>query len=247
MTVEPLTFVTWKWKPSVPYRSQYSGAHVNTLHSMLRRNYTRPFEMVCVTDDAEGIEAGVRVVPLQHHFADVPNPSSPRNPSCYRRLWAFSAEAKHVLGARFVSLDLDMVITAPLDALLDRDEDFVIWGGQALGPGRLGSYNWYNGSFWMLRAGTRTQVWDKFDPAVSPGLANAANCRGSDQGWIAYCLGQKEALFTEKDGVRSFRNHVVPNGGRLPAGTCVVSFHGRHDPWHKDIQARYSWVREHYR
>jgi hypothetical protein len=41
----------------------------------------------------------------------VPSPCGARQPSCYRRLKAFSAEAARCSAPRFVSLDLDCVIT----------------------------------------------------------------------------------------------------------------------------------------
>lgn len=245
MTV--LDVICWKWKPQRPYRSSYDGQAVNVLRNMIARHYNRPHRFSCITDDATGIDSDIRIIPLWDDFKSVPNPSNTANPSCYRRLRAFSAEAREVIGERIVSLDLDVVVTGDLSPLFDRTEDFVIWGGQALGPGRLGSYNWYNGSLWMLRAGTRTKVWTQFDPNVSPQKAHAAGCRGSDQGWIAYCLGHKEAQFGKDAGVHSFRNHVIPNKGRLLAGSRLVVFHGRHDPWDPAVQRAYPWIKEHYR
>jgi hypothetical protein len=242
---EVLDIVCWKWKPDRPYRSTYNGEAVNVLRNMVARNYSGPHRFSCITDDASGIDQAIRVIPIRDVHKDVSNPSNKSNPSCYRRLWAFSDEARAVIGDRFVSLDLDVVITGNLDTMFNRTEDFVIWGGQALGPGRLGSYNWYNGSLWMLRAGTRTKVWTEFNPATSPQKAHAAGCRGSDQGWIAHCLGPKEARFSE--GVYSFRNHVMPNKGRLFKDSKIVIFHGRHDPWNPAVQLQYPWIKEHYR
>jgi hypothetical protein len=105
---------------------------------------------------------------------------------------------------------------------------------------------WYNGSFWMLRAGARTQVWTRFDPKTSPQEANRAGQRGSDQGWISYVLGKGEKTWNVADGVFSYRVHVVPHGGGLPAGARVVAFHGAIDPWSLSAQ-KLGWVRENYR
>jgi hypothetical protein len=163
----------------------------------------------------------------------------------------FSEEAKTLIGDRILSFDLDVVITGDITPLVDRPEDFVIWGGQMIKARKRGLpgvvYCWYNGSMMMLRAGTRKQVWDRFDPKVSPQQSNKALSRGSDQGWISYVLGQKEATWGEQDGVYSFRSYIVPNKGLLPANAKVVAFHGRHDPWERGVQAQYPWVREHYR
>jgi len=244
-----LDVVCWKWKPPAGYRSTFDAASVNTLRAMVARNLSLPHRFSCITDDAEGIDATVRVIPLWDDFAAVPNPSNRLNPSCYRRLKMFSAEARTTIGERIVSMDLDVVITGDLTPLFDRAEDFVIWGGQTVQPGRAGTsvYNWYNGSLMMLRAGSRTKVWDTFDPARSPTRANQAGCRGSDQGWISYCLGPKEAVWGTSDGVYSFRNHIVPGKGILPRDARFIAFHGRHDPWQAEVQRAHPWVAQHYR
>ena len=58
-------------------------------------------------------------------------------------------------------------------------------------------------------------------------------------------LGPGEAEFTPEQGVLSYRRHIVPNGGRLPAGARIVNFHGVVDPWSPAAQAL-PWVQEHY-
>jgi hypothetical protein len=243
-----LEIVCWKWKSPHGYRSTFDAASVNTLRAMVARNLRLPHRFNCITDDARGIDGDVRVIPLWDDFASVPNPSNRQNPSCYRRLRMFSAEARDLIGERIVSMDLDVVITGDLTPLFDRPDDFVIWGGQSVQPGGRGAvYSWYNGSLMMLRAGTRTKVWEQFDPARSPQLANAAGCRGSDQGWIAYCLGKNESVWGTKDGVYSFRNHIVTSRGALPGNARLVAFHGRHDPWHVALHKSYPWIASHYR
>lgn len=236
----PEIVVTWKWRPAANYRSSYGPETVNTLAAQVRRHYPHPHRFVCVTDDATGIDSRVEIVPDWADFADVPSPHGGRNPSCYRRLRAFHPEIGSVLGGRFVSLDLDTVITGDLTPLWDRDEDFVIWGD-------TGPKSFYNGSMFLLTAGARPRVWSDFDPQQSPRVAMQAGCYGSDQGWLSYCLGKGEARWTAADGVRSFRNDILPRGGALPEGTRIVFFHGHHDPWSCHIKAAQDWIREHYR
>jgi hypothetical protein len=239
--------VCWKWRPPRGYRSQFGPQTVNTLARMVKRHLTVPHRFSCITDDPAGIDSSIRIIPLWDDFASVPNPSNGANPSCYRRLRMFAPDAAEIIGERIVSLDLDMVLVGDVTPLFDRAEDFVIWGGQSVQPKNRGAvYNWYNGSFMVLRAGTRPQVWTDFDPATSPRRAHEANCRGSDQGWIAYRLGKKEAIVGESDGVYSYRNHILPSG-RLPKNARMVAFHGRFDPWHTTIAARHDWIRTHYR
>lgn len=244
---ELLDIVCFKWKPKPGYRSQFGPETPNVLLAQIDRHLSRPYRFTCITDDPTGLDGAIRYIPLWDDYANVPNPSSPQNPSCYRRLKMFSEEARDLIGERIVCMDLDTVITNSLDGLFDRPEDFVIWSGQAVDPLRPARvYNRYNGSLMMLRAGTRTQVWEKFDPRVSPRLANASGCRGSDQGWIAYCLGKNVPVWTRADGVYSFRVDIIPRRGLLPANACFVAFHGRHDPWDPNVRRQYPWIADHY-
>lgn len=236
---EPLTVVCFKWKPPGGYRSTFDAEAVNTLAAMVARHYQRPHRVICVTDDAEGIHQDVGIVPLWDDFARVPSPHGPGNPSCYRRLRMFSAEAGQIFGPRFVSLDLDCVITGDLRPIFDRPEDIVLWGDTH-------PTTYYNGSLILQAAGARRQVWDLFDPVQSPRLALQAQQFGSDQGWIGACLGPHEAKFTQADGVYSYRNHIRRHADRLPKDARLVVFHGHVDPWDQKAQ-RLAWVREHYR
>lgn len=246
-----LEVICWKWKPFGQYRSSFGPSTVNVLRSMVARNLKLPHRFTCVTDDSRGIDGDIRIVDINSlasaKYARVPNPSSVRNPSCYRRLFLFSDEARDVFGMKVVSMDLDMVVVDDLTPLFDRDVDFVIWGGQTVQPNVPQVYNWFNGSLMMHKPGTRTKVWTDFDPRTSPAKANQNGCRGSDQGWISYALGRSESTWGCADGVYSYRNHVLPAGGRLAKNARIVAFHGQFDPWMKDVQTRHAWVREHYR
>lgn len=235
-----LDVITWKWRPQGRYRSLFLSEHVNVLCSMFGRNYRKPFRFSCITDDPRGLAPHIRPLPLSKALTHLKNPSFRDGPNCYPRLWAFSEEAKEVIGPRFLSLDIDVVITKDLTPILDRTEDFIIWGDTA-------PSTWYNGSMWMMTAGTRKHVWEDFDPHRSPMLANAAGQRGSDQGWISYKLGPNEATWTTDDGIYSFRNHIMKRPRyELPENARLVVFHGAHDPWDRKAQ-RQGWVKKHWK
>lgn len=234
----PLSFVTWKWQAKPGYRSTFGPAQVNTLYRMVARHYSAPHRFLCVTDDANGIDPAVEVIPAWNDFADLPSPSGGHNPSCYRRLRMFSRDIGAVFGPRFVSMDLDVVVTADLRPLVDRPEEFVIWGD-------TNPSTYYNGSFILMSAGARPQVWEKFDPVASPKASKAAGHHGSDQGWISHCLGPKETKWTKADGVYSYRNDIERNGNRLPADARLVICHGPRDPWGSHMQ-NIPWVRKAY-
>src|SRR5262245_19283677 len=230
----------FKWKPPNPnYRSHFDATSVNVLRHMVDRHYPDPHEVVCITDDPIGIETGIRVVPLWIDYDNVPSPHGAHQPSCYRRLKVFSDEALAFLGERFVCLDLDTVIVGDLRPLWNREEDFVIWG-------ETDPRSFYNGSMFMLRAGTRTKVWTEFNPRYSPRDALRAGRFGSDQGWISYVLGRGEAMWGKDDGVYSFRVHLKNGSLPLPRNARIVMFHGKIDPWSYEAMD-IPWIQEHYR
>lgn len=235
-----LSIVCWKWKPpQTGYRSTFDATAVNVLAAMVARHYPHPHRMICVTDDPKGIDSRIETVPLWNDHAQLQSPHGGHNPSCYRRLRAFAPDAAQYFGPRFVSVDLDTVIVADMSPIWNRDEDFVIWG-------ETDPRSWYNGSMWMMNAGARAQVWERFNPRTSPREAFRAGRFGSDQGWISHVLGKGEATWGRKDGVYSYRVHIGPNGNALPADARIVMFHGRHDPWDYNMR-EIDWVREHWR
>jgi len=234
----PESFIVWKWKPHPGYRSRFESRHVNTVRAMIAKYYPHPHRFICVTDDPAGLDSGIETIPLWEQYATLLNPwGHPRNPSCYRRLRSFHPEIGTLFGARFVSLDLDTVLTADITPLVDRPEDFVIWGDTQ-------RWTLYNASMYLLTAGARPQVWEQFDPVRSPQVAKAAKQYGSDQGWISVCLGPGEATWRQADGVYSWRNDLREQA-RLPANARAVMFHGHVDPW-SPICARVPWIREWY-
>jgi len=235
---EPLTVVTWKWKAPQSYRSSFSAKAVNVLRRMVDRHYTRPHRFCCVTNDADGLDPSIEVIPDREDFAHLPSPHGGSNPSCYRRLRIFEPKASEVFGSRLVSLDIDCVIVRDMTKVWDRSESFVIWGD-------TNQHTLYNGSMILLSAGARPRVWCDFDPKVSPEKAKASGNFGSDQAWISYCLGRGEAKWTRADGVYSYRNEIQRRGGRLPSDARIVMFHGPIDPWSPEAQ-RLPWVRQHW-
>ncbi len=234
----PITFVCFKWKAAPGYRSTFGPDAVLALQRMVATHYATPHRFVCVTDDADGLQ-GVETIPLWPDHASVRSPAGGHNPSCYRRLKLFAPDAGLTFGERVVAIDLDTVIVNDIAPIVDRQEDFIIWGESDF------PRQWYNGSLWSLKTGTRPQVWTKFDPATSPRTAKRAGARGSDQGWFSYILGPHEATWGRKDGIYSFRKHIQPKGGALPADARIICFHGHQDPWGYACQ-HVDWIRKHW-
>lgn len=230
-----LTFVCFKWRRiptgfQLPSVCDYSARHVNVLRNMLERHVHIPHRLVCVTDDAEGIDPRVEVVPLWDKCRDLGG--------CYNRLWVFSMEAGELFGPRFACIDLDAVLVRDCTSLFAREEPFVI---NAYNPTRVGENDQhYNGGLIMMDAGARASVWEQFDPLATPGVVQAnPSVVGSDQAWIRVHLGKGEARWTNADGVFEALQvrHVLPSRARL------VLFAGKRDP----SRFPYGWIRRHWR
>ena len=230
-TWDELTVVCWKWKQK-NYRSKFTARHVNVLQNQIARNLTIPHRFVCITDDARGVKC--ETIKLW----DEPKVNlSEERPNCYRRLKAFASDAEEWLGKRIVSIDLDTVITGDITPIVDQPYDFMIWGDTARNTK-------FNGGFWVLTAGTRTQVWDTFTPDANR-ITGDQGIIGSDQAWISYVLGD-EYVFSVDDGVYSYRNHLENGAKDLPENARIVFFHGKYDPWDEQVQKKSPWIQQYY-
>ena len=234
-----LSVICFKWRKDT-YRSAFDSRHVNTLYSMVRRFYPHPMRFICITDDPSGISSEIECAPLWRDFMDLRNPTWSVAPNCYPRLRTFSKEFDRLAGKRFVCIDLDVVITGDLSPLWNREEDFVIYASAK-------ANNHYNGSMWMMTAGCRSQVWEDFDPVESPKLSNRAGNHGSDQGWIQYKLGKKEAIWNVKDGIYSYRGDMKWSQKTLPRDARIVVFHGVPKPWDQQALNTSPWIDAYYR
>lgn len=233
-----IDFVAFKWKPNFRYRSQFLPKHVNVLYNMIGKHYKGEWRFTLITDDATGIDPRIRIIPLWDDYANLDNPSAPkRGPSCYRRLKVFKADANEWLGQRIMLIDIDCVIVDDITPVVERPEDFVIWGD-------TNKNTPYNGSLILFNAGARAKLWDEFHPTKSPAATRKRGYYGSDQAWISHCLGTGEAKFGPADGVYSYRNEV--KGEKLPKGARIVVMHGAVDPWSPQAQ-RLAWVKQHWK
>ena len=201
-----LTFITWAWRGHDPKR-WVKPEYINALHRMLAEHYHAPFRVVCFTDAPEGIIPEIECKPLPPFDGKLMSPHGKGYPSCYRRLWLFSREAAEMFPGHIVNIDVDTVICDDVTDMFDLSAEFIISGDPDSKRFK------YNGGLWMLKTGTRTHVWDTFDPATSPGITLAAGLVGSDQAWISYCL-DNERVWKASDGLYKSRN-VKPGIGKI--------------------------------
>ena len=227
-----ITIVTWLW----PGNRSYVPEHVNVLGAMFRRHLSLPHRFVCITDLRGKYEVETMPMPIEAKaMAVLKTPEGGRFPSCYRRLWMFSEDAK-CLGDRVMMVDIDMILTGNIDHLFDYEADFVGWRPKASwgGTDRLG------GGIYLMTPGTHTEVFDDFVGQPSILEARKAGYRGSDQAWISHKLVDQVEVWPDDVGIYSIRDL---RNKPLPRDACLVQFNGVGKPWH----GKPGWVREHWR
>lgn len=158
---------------------------------------------------------------------------------CFCRLRIFDREWQVARGIkpgdRLVNMDLDTVITGPLDPLFNRAETFMILqGANAANPCP------FNGSLMMLRAGAHPEVWSDFS------LEKARQIPfyefPDDQGWLHHKLPKAPGWKVgAQSGVYAFQKPGWPKGEALPSDARMVVFPGwrspekfKHLQWIKD-------------
>jgi hypothetical protein len=228
---EPLTIVGWLWRDRRSVK-QYTPEDANVWARMIHRHTTIPHRIVLVTDQVDAdYDDLIEPIPLWEHWRALRNDRADTSrPQCYVRLFAFSDEARDILGARFVSIDLDCVVVRSLDPLLAREEDFLIYRRP---PERvLDKMLVYQGSMWMMTAGARRQVWEDFKGPESVRAAKVQGYIGSDQAWIRHRLGDQEAGWSAADGVYGWywiqRNHRYFH--KPPSDARIIFFNTAQKP-----------------
>jgi len=239
--METLGIVTWLWKPHKGYKSKYTVQDVNIFYNMLKRNSTIDYELFCVTDETEGFNADIKIIPIwQVPFMEINNKLKP---NCYRRLKMYSSEAKEIFNVdRLISFDIDAVIVSNVDHILARKEDFIGWRNVTGVP--------FQGSLTSHRLGTRTFIWEDYIADPIKARLDASYYVGSDQAWVSHRLtmaDNKEATFTPKeDGVYSYKKSIRPNRNVLPSNASIVFFHGT--PKQNDLgMGKIDWIKENYK
>lgn len=220
-----ITFVTYLWG------SKYSIDHVTRLRNGVARNMKADHRFALVSDDgreADGCESW-RIPEADLSLTEIPG--------CFARLRLFDPDYLEAHKAeRVVVLDLDSVITGPLDDLFERPESFLIFqGANAANPCP------YNGSTWMLRRGYRPDVWSEF--SVEAASKVPFYKFPEDQAWLAHKLPGAHGWKAGQDGMYAFNKPGWPGGYELPVDARIVTFVAGHDPSHF---TNLNWVRRHW-
>jgi hypothetical protein len=232
----------------------YGPDYVNRLYGMIARNTTQPFRLVCYTDNRDGIDPRVECYDCPE--VDIPSPKRNRG---WRKLALWNSSLPGLTG-RALFLDLDVVITGPLDDFFTYEpaRDFCVIHNWTH-PDRLIG----NTSVYRFDVGSHPQILHRFLEDHHGVLNEFAN----SQSWVSHLL-RDSITFWPDEWCRSFKRHCVPRGPRrwwqpplLPEGARIIAFPGQpnpHDavaghwpaPWYKRTYKHIrpsGWVQEHWR
>jgi hypothetical protein len=234
--MKKLTMVSWYWEKDGG-ANKHAPEHVTILRNMVRRHLRLDHEFVCITNRPEKIDPSIRTIPLWEDLL--------HSGYCTVRLRAFAPEMREIIGPRFAWLDLDVVIVDDITPIFDCASDFKISGVELREQP-------YNGSIVLMDAGARPQVFSTFDPVRLAAVKAEKNYGGTDQAWIAVCLGEREEIWTKRDGIYNYREHIDPprpvgNDGALPKNARIVVMNGRFSPASPKCQEKSPWIKEFWR
>jgi hypothetical protein len=211
-----LVIVTWQWG------SKYDPSYAERLRAGVARHLKQDHRFLVI----------VQTFREDQYLTEIRG--------CFARLRMFDpawqAHQGIAEGDRLVCMDLDMIITGPLDPLFDRPEPFVI-----LQKVNAANPCPFNGSLWMLRGGYRPDVWRDFSIEAAAGIS--FHEFPDDQAWLAGKIPDAGA-WTGEHGVYAFGKRGWPGGDNLPANAAVVAFPGYRDP---SQFTHLPWVKKHWR
>lgn len=230
----------WWTDKTVAHKARYTYGIEDVL--AVKRGFDRflslPHEFVCVTDKPErfaGVE-GIRAVPLDR--------TTWVDGTRYAKLMIFRPDIASVIGERIFYTDLDVVPVRSLDPVVGRDEDLVLFRN----PNRTfsGRRSFYNTSVMLIRAGTRTEFWSKFDPKTTPTQMKKITS-GTDQAWVSHLASQEEAYWDHSHGIigAGRLGDKFPNTATvLPDDARLVLFPGNRHLSQKAVRDKHPWLND---
>lgn len=129
----------------------YSSDYVNRLYSMISRNITPPFRLICLTDDPVGIDPRVEILPCPTIAAPAPFVNTG-----WRKLVVWAPRLGGLTG-ELLFLDLDVVIVGNIDEFFTYGQGYMVMRNFTTPKRRIG-----NTSVFRFPIGEHPYVLDRF-------------------------------------------------------------------------------------
>ena len=239
---------TMKLVLCMKWGTRYGAGYVNRLQRGLQRHLRGEFQLVCFTDDASGVDPAVDCRPLPE-LPGVPEHLAVK-PWRKLSLWRSDLGAD-LLGRDALVLDLDVVLTGPLDDFFAfQPGRYAVWRNPTKPNSGVG-----NTSVFRFNVGSHPEIFGRFvaDPVgvharefrieqelISARLGDGRAAKEGRRPEVAqnpFYAGLGEQVFWPDGWCRSFKEELLPpwpqrwwRTAPLPAACKVVAFHGKPDP-----------------
>ena len=190
-------------------RKLYTAEYVNNLAAMVRRNVTKSYRFICLTEDAAGINPEIECQPL-----------SGQAYGWWCKLELFKA-GQFPNGERVLYFDLDTLILANID-------DLAAYDGSFAGLGCARSNRLFSSGVMAWEAGRCDRFWTDWLKAGSPILGS-----GDDE-WIDRQCPEARRLQRFIPGIYSYKFHKCAKGP--PPDARIVFFTRQPKPHNCGVQ-----------
>lgn len=213
--------------------SLYGPEYVNRLYSMVKRNLSYDFKMVCFTDDEKGITDEVDCYPIPE--INVPGNLPER---MWKKLTTLKGDLYGLKGTALF-LDLDVVIVDTMDAFFEAEGEFLIIKDYLKPTG--------NSSVYRFEIGKHPYVFDYF-------LENFDTIRKqhrNEQEYLTQSIKDHGNLsYWPKPWCPSYKYDCVSRipfafwkTPKIPEGAKILIFHGEINPPKAIKGGRGKWYR----
>ena len=214
----------------------YGPDYVNRLNSMVKRNLSYPFKMVCFTDNSEGINEEITCYPIPE--MNLPGGLPER---MWKKLSTLKSDLYGLEGTALF-LDLDIVVVDKLDPFFDLEGDFIIIKDYRKQWRITG-----NSSVYRFKIGAHGYVFDDF----LKDFENIRKRHRNEQEYLTQAIFDKQGIqYWPKEWCPSYKYDAISRipfafwkKPTIPPGAKILIFHGEINP-HKAIEGGFGkWYR----
>ncbi len=239
----PATIICMKWG------TRYGPEYVNRLYGMVARHLSVPFQLVCFTDDAGGIDERVSIRDLP--ALDLPAEAPERG---WNKLTTLQAGLGGLQGEALF-LDLDVVIVDRIDDFFTYPAEFAIIPDARLRRRMIG-----NSSVYRFKIGKYDDILQRF----RRDFAQIRRQFRNEQAYLSAEIRKRgELSFWPDAWCPSFKHDCMPSwpltyfrDAPIPTGAKIIVFHGHPKPpdaiagvsrkWYRPVRPT-AWVANHWR
>ena len=209
------TIISMKWG------KRYGPEFVNRLNKSIKKHSKRPTQLICFTDDLNGIDHQIICYPLPKINLPKTIANTP-----WRKLSVWQYPLRHLEGD-VLFLDLDLVITGDIDRFFDfKPGKYCVienWTQIGLNIGNTSCFRFPIGKYKFIFDDFQNQpirIWKKYH---------------IEQIYLSDKI--EEQVFWPSDWCKSFKHNLLPKWPQriwkpadLPKETSIVAFTGKPDP-----------------